>query len=494
VSKSNRALVIGVSNYRAPFNKLPAVSADVREIAHVLQSKDGAFSRAGTEKLVDSEATKSAIEDALFRAFEADDTVFVYLAGHGAVEGGEYYFIPYDAQAGDVPGTAVSLRDIKGLFDACKSDRAFLWLDSCHSGGIIARGDSQSVIIDRALKVVQGQGRVILAACSAEQYAYEDASHGMFTGALLRGLKGEAEVRGEVTASSLYDFIDREIGSDHQRPMLYGDMRGRIVLMHYEDRGAPIPTKAQKKKTPIRPVATSKSPKSSSNVVMLGDKYYDAESVKRTASGEIQVSVLSHEPGLDASIQSLKRNDYSRARLPFAHRADACDVEIKSVAAVGTIEGQVWTVALKPVSFENNSWIEMSIADDRRSYTADEVAELRAKAILLNDIPALSRRGFDRQSFLDNSIYCFNNSEAVYCTIRRVHQAHKASKTKWKEYARLLTTYLLKKNAIVEHILKLNIDNAQNGKVAVQFRGRRRARFSNEAPPEIVVEGLCPLA
>ena len=36
-----------------------------------------------------------------------------------------------------------------------------------------------------------------------------------------------------MTASSLYDFIDRRMGSDRQRPMLFGQMTGRIVLMHY---------------------------------------------------------------------------------------------------------------------------------------------------------------------------------------------------------------------------------------------------------------------
>src|SRR5207302_2754204 len=109
----------------------------------------------------------------------------------------------------------------------------------CHCGGIIPRElgaePDDREVISRALEVVQGQGKLIIAAASPAQYAYESAAvgHGFFTDALLRGLKGEAANKGEVTVNSLYDYIDRQIGSDRQRPMMFGQMTGRVVLMHY---------------------------------------------------------------------------------------------------------------------------------------------------------------------------------------------------------------------------------------------------------------------
>jgi uncharacterized caspase-like protein len=97
----------------------------------------------------------------------------------------------------------------------------------------IQRQDDREVI-SRALEVVQGQGKLIIAACSLAQSAWEDAAvgHGPFTDALLRGLKGEAAHKGEVTVNSRYDFIDRQMGSDRQRPMMFGKMTGRVVLMY----------------------------------------------------------------------------------------------------------------------------------------------------------------------------------------------------------------------------------------------------------------------
>lgn len=83
--------------------------------------------------------------------------------------------------------------------------------------------------------MVQGQGKLILAACTPYQSAWESAQigHGLFTDALLRRLKGGATKVGEVTVNSLFDYIDRQMGSDRQRPMMFGQMTGRVVLMHY---------------------------------------------------------------------------------------------------------------------------------------------------------------------------------------------------------------------------------------------------------------------
>jgi uncharacterized caspase-like protein len=151
----------------------------------------------------------------------------------------EYFFVSHDTQADALPATGVPLAKIKAAFDATPSQRAFLWLDFCHSGGILPRDlagvPDDRAVIERSLKVVQGQGKLILAACTPYQSAWESAQvgHGLFTDALLRGLKGGAQNAGEVTVNSLFDYIDKQMGSDRQRPMMFGQMIGRVVLMHY---------------------------------------------------------------------------------------------------------------------------------------------------------------------------------------------------------------------------------------------------------------------
>jgi hypothetical protein len=236
-----RALVIGISDYPAPIRILPAVATDVREVAALLGSEKGQFPSQNVTSLVDQGADRQCVLGALektFRDVQPDDAVFVYMAGHGAVVKDEYFFVAHDTKADGLLTTGVPLSTIKGAFDASPSQRAFLWLDFCHSGGILARdlvgAPDDRVVIERALKVVQGQGKLILAACTPYQSAWESAQigHGLFTDALLRGLKGGATKDGEVTINSLFDFIDRQMGSDRQRPMMFGQMTGRVVLMH----------------------------------------------------------------------------------------------------------------------------------------------------------------------------------------------------------------------------------------------------------------------
>jgi esterase/lipase superfamily enzyme len=239
---SGKSLIVGVSNYPDPIPVLPAVAADVREIAKLLGSENGSFQERDVLLLAEKDARRESILNALEKVFREalpDDTLFVYLAGHGAIQEDAFYFVAFDSQVGQLDKTGVPLATIKSLFDQTKSERVFLWLDCCHSGGIAARGLSAEAedrqVLERTLKVIKGQGKLIIAACMPRQKAYEDSriGHGLFTAALLRGLKGEAATTGEVTALSLYEFIDREMGSDRQRPMLFGQATGRVVLVHY---------------------------------------------------------------------------------------------------------------------------------------------------------------------------------------------------------------------------------------------------------------------
>jgi uncharacterized caspase-like protein len=232
--------VIGISDYSSPIPKLPAVANDVREMATMLGSDKGQFLAQNIVRLSDGEATSQKVIEAIettFAKVQPDDSVFAYMAGHGAVVGGEYYFVAHNTNVMDIPSSGVPLKKIKEVFDASPSQRAFMWLDFCHSGGIIPRDlgvePDDREVISRTLEVAQGQGKLIVAACTPGQKTYELGAHGLFTDALLRGLKGEAKHDGEVTINSLFDYIDKQMGSDRQRPMMFGQMTGRVVLMHY---------------------------------------------------------------------------------------------------------------------------------------------------------------------------------------------------------------------------------------------------------------------
>lgn len=492
-----RALIIGVSNYRHPINELPAVANDLREMAKLLSSKNGAFQKDSITTLVNKTATRDAIlsslDDLLSKA-NSDETIFVYLAGHGTVSEANYFFLPYDVDADDIEHSGVPLTIIKALFDRCKSRQVFLWMDFCHSGGILARGvqvEAMSVL-RRTLKVVQGQGKIIVAACTSSQSAFESPSlgHGLFTHALLRGLKGEAKSsQGEVTAASLYDFIDHQVASPDQQPVFFGEMTGRIVLMHFEKR---TPGKAAS--TPAK-TASSRPKKSSSKAkgtyILLGDDFFIAECVRNHSDGSISIELTPRSGDEEVRIAAMRPGQFrGRTRLPFAVNNDAYEVQVEEVVSEYVGSHQKWNLTLRNIPAQLGFPMEMSV----NGVGPDQIARMRAGRILLNDPPPRIGRGFGEGMLLESSIVGssdrYQTKESV---IREVFRKH-GSTSEWKEMARLKAVFLLKITGTVEHIIELALGTVRGNKVKVSFKGRRSQRYDNREPEIIEITGVCELA
>jgi hypothetical protein len=315
MSNDNRALIIGVGQYPSGIKKLPAVAADVREIGNLLGSKDGSFEGGKITVLVDGDASREAILKELRLVLlnaASDQTTFVYMAGHGSLKDGRYYFLPHDTDRKALSTTAIPLTEIKELFEKSPSERLFMWLDFCHSGGILARGEdapteaSAEESIARTLSVVKGEGRVIMCACTPEQSAYEGPTHGHYTQYLLSGLKGaSANNSGEVTPNSLHDYLDQQMGSDQQTPVLHGTMRGRIVLMHSRSvspTSPPAATPSKPAKKAINEVVVTDTGK----LILVNDHFYHAVRVHHEAGGRIKLEIATENAEQEANLTALK--------------------------------------------------------------------------------------------------------------------------------------------------------------------------------------------
>ena len=521
----NRALIIGISDYPAPVSKLPAVAADVREIGKLLASPKGTFRGQVVDVLTDAQATRPRVLNALeavFRSAGPGDTVFVYMAGHGAIAadgGGAYYFVTHDVAPGNLAATAVPLVTVKRLFDECRSRQVLLWLDFCHSGGIIPRrlgrpAEDDNQVIARELKVVQGDGKLIFAACTPEQYAWEDAAlgHGLFTASLLSGLRGDAASAGEVTASSLYDYIDRQMGSGRQRPMMFGHQAGRLVLMHYDadpkakksqatGQGAAPQKPASPKPGRTKGVAagsgSGRAVDSSGDWCLLGDAFFRTKAVRRDRGGAIAVDIPSGTADTDAALGRLRPVRFGGARsVGFAHLNDALLVRVEHVESVSTGGQQVWTVALRPEDAHyGGGLMEMGYGAGQRHYSADDLARLRAGRILLNDPPPRPpvRHGLDPDATLEGLIQGLGTAmPAKACVIQTVYKEYGRSR-EFLKLARLACILQLKASGVVEEVLGLALGPVRQESVHVRFRGRRARAASNVEPPVIEVEGDCPL-
>lgn len=500
-----KALVIGVSSYPPPVTSLPGVADDARAVADLLSSPQGQFGGGQITVLTDAQATAKAVTDHLAAALSqagTDDTVFVYIAGHGTVHRGAYYFLAHDTALGRVAQTGVPLAALRDLFDASPSHRVFVWLDFCHSGGVIERlaagpAGNENEVIERTLRVVQGAGKLIVAACTGEQTAKEPrhgaVKHGFFTGALLDGLRGlAANADGKVTASSLYEYVVKrvEAESHDQCPVMVGHMQGSIVLMHYAGRA---PAAGAGPAAPAGP-ADGDVCDSSGDWVLLHTHLLRANAVSHNADGTVTVEVAAGSADESAAVRQLHPGRHDRPRsVAFAPGDDGL------IASVSRLEGrssggrQVWTVTLQP---ENVRYGGGPAEPSVQGRSPDEIAGMRAGRLLLNDPPP--PRGEPRRGGSLDMVEAYvrgvnSRLPADRCVIRDAYERYGSQPAVFLPFARLSAIYALKASDCVEQVLELRLGPVAGGKCHVRFRGRRARRYSNSDPHVITLEGDCTL-
>mgnify|MGYP005845090715 CR=1 FL=1 len=240
------ALSVGVTVFKD--SRVPSLTLsgkDARDFHQFLDERKYLFSSANLTLLVDKEATRAHISNAIRNKLgkaKKDDIVIIYLSGHGAMynpleraasnrkEDDEFYFITYDADVDNLYGTALLMND-QNLFKGIQSERCLLLADACHAGGFTA-GLAKSIpkSIDPIRNLFQGlKGRVGIASSSSSEQSFEKEMFGnsVFTHFLMKGLRGEA-VRGSseplVTVRQLYEYVaknTREATEGKQNPMFY---------------------------------------------------------------------------------------------------------------------------------------------------------------------------------------------------------------------------------------------------------------------------------
>ena len=247
------AVVIGINQYKN-LPSLKYAANDAREFYRYLTEVNG-VPKDHIWLLLDEEATldrlRSTLGTQLRRQAGKDDTVIIYLAGHGATErdatspdgdGLEKYILPNNADPKDLYASAMPMSEVARIFNRISSDRLVFISDTCYSGAsggrtipvLGARGHISGAFLER---LSQGKGRVILTASDANEVSVEkdELKHGVFTYYLLEALRGQGDMDkdGVVTFDEVYRYVSMKVpqatGQD-QHPVKKGEMTGQIVL------------------------------------------------------------------------------------------------------------------------------------------------------------------------------------------------------------------------------------------------------------------------
>jgi Caspase domain len=146
----------------------------------------------------------------LFHDFDGD--VLFYFSGHGAPTDLGGYLV---TQEGVLDDPGLPMNDVVQLANNSKARSVLIILDCCHSGAV---GNAASVQSENQVQLREGV--TILAASRPSEVAIEMGGHGLFTNLLLGALRGgAADVRGRVSAASIYAYAEAALGGWDQRPM-----------------------------------------------------------------------------------------------------------------------------------------------------------------------------------------------------------------------------------------------------------------------------------
>ncbi|HEX6587451.1 MAG TPA: caspase family protein [Longimicrobiales bacterium] len=232
------AVVIGVSEYADPLvPDLQYADDDARAFYDFLRSERSGLGGIPEENvllLVDDKASYRNMRSALFsflRRATENDVVYVYIAAHGVPDPNrpsELYLLPADAEATDLPGTALPMHDVNEAIGRLATRHTVVITDACHSGGLGTLGFSARSGLEpnnvnelflRGLRETAG-GLAVFTAAEARQISREGrqwgGGHGVFTHYLLEGLNGEADVDQDsiVRLGELMEFVRERVRRD----------------------------------------------------------------------------------------------------------------------------------------------------------------------------------------------------------------------------------------------------------------------------------------
>jgi uncharacterized caspase-like protein len=163
----------------------------------------------------------------LFKATGLEVALF-YFAGHGELTERGGQLVAYDGETDD---EGIAMRELVELANASDARERIIILDCCHAGAIDMAAASRLPL---------AEGVSILAAARADEAAKEINARGLFTSRLCEALEGgAADVVGDVTIASLYDYVDQMFKPLEQRPLLKANISKLVPLRRAKPAIAP---------------------------------------------------------------------------------------------------------------------------------------------------------------------------------------------------------------------------------------------------------------
>ncbi|NPV04444.1 MAG: hypothetical protein HPY67_06915 [Syntrophaceae bacterium] len=213
-------VVVGINRYRNAALNLAYAETDAKGVLDFFQSPGvkRLFRHVHVYSAMSEQATGQRIKGLLAEVggkAQPQDTLLIYLAGHGDTVGEEWYFIPHDVMAPEIEQElrkgGISNAFISESIKQCRAQKVFVMIDACKSGKLVLA--MRSTEARKALvQLARSTGTYIVSASMDQQYAAEIKAlgHGVFTYTLLEGLQGKGGAK-KVTVEGLIHYVKERL-------------------------------------------------------------------------------------------------------------------------------------------------------------------------------------------------------------------------------------------------------------------------------------------
>ena len=207
---TKRALIIGIEHYLdADLPTVKHAEADATAFAEVIRGHG--FDPAYQHVLLNAEATKTQADyriDQCLRNVADDDTLFVYLVGHGLSDDGGGYLLCHDSVPSQPDATGLSLQTLLAKLQATPCQRIAIFIDCSHD-------TTEPGLVEDELGAFAeaSPSHALFAACATGEtsHAHDGLRRGLWSYLLTEALAGQApdacEANTLITASALQDYL-----------------------------------------------------------------------------------------------------------------------------------------------------------------------------------------------------------------------------------------------------------------------------------------------
>lgn len=228
------AIVAGINEYRNKNISLRYAVPDAKAFAEILKevARPPLFENVHIKLLSTlDETTKESIQrafDGIRKKIRPNDIFVFYNASHGVIdivdETEQYYLLTSNVlllSSRHIGRDAMSQKELIQLIGTIPAQKKLIILDTCHAGkagkeiAIALLQQTRGLTESTAIKLLQrAVGSAVFSAASDTQQALEGyKGHGLFTYAIIEGLKGGADLNkdGYIKISELQDYVEEKV-------------------------------------------------------------------------------------------------------------------------------------------------------------------------------------------------------------------------------------------------------------------------------------------